>query len=206
MSTSVIRRRSASPIVTSVFTSASSRASRGAALGAVSRVDHHTCAGDPGSSVASTIVRPFAEDRRSTRPGETRTSVCSPGTSKVAVALPAGGTGITNEPRPGVAVIAAPHSSVAENVDGPSRTATCVVPSAMSGSGPPAIRASISVAPTMSGTLMLPVRKTSPSTCMVARTMPAATRARISVRVSVAATGGTSPGRRSRAARSSIRS
>ena len=51
------------------------------------------------------IVRPPADVRRRTRPGDTRRSDCSPGTSNVAVALPAGGTGSTNEPRPGDVVM-----------------------------------------------------------------------------------------------------
>ena len=60
-------------------------------------------------------------------PGDTRRSDCSPGTSNVAVALPAGGTGSTKEPRPGEVVMAEPHSSVAANVAGPVTIATCGV-------------------------------------------------------------------------------
>ena len=145
-SRSETRRTSASPIVTRLFTSDSIRTSRGAAVGPVSRDDHQTWVADPGDTAASTIVRPAADVRRSTSPGDTRKSDCSPGTSNVAVALPAGGTGRTKDPRPGLEVIAEPHSSVAENVEGPDRTATCELPSATSGSERLAMRASSSVA------------------------------------------------------------
>ena len=186
--------------------SASMRVSRGVAVGPVSRADQETVVGVPGSSVASMTVRPAADVRRTTRPGETRRSDCSPGTSNVAVALPAGGTGSTNEPRPGEVVTAAPQSSVAENVAGPVTIATCALPSAMSGSGRSPVRASSSVAWLMSGTLTAPVWKTSPSTVIVARTLPAATRTRRSARVSAAGSGAPSGGRGCPAARSSRRS
>ncbi len=205
-STSERRRRSASPMVTRVLTSDSSRASRGGAAGPVSRDDHQTCVDDPGSSVASTVVRPAADVRRSTRPGVTRRSDCSPGTSNVAVTLPAGGTGRTNEPRPGLAVIDVPHSRVAENDAGPVTTATWALPSATSGSGRSVERASSSVALLMSGTFTLPVWNTSPFTVIVARTAPASTRARMSARVSAAGSGAESGGRGCRLARSSSRS
>src|SRR5262245_46201654 len=143
-------------MVTSVLTSDSIRRSRGCGEGPVSRDDHQTCVDEPGDSVASTIVLPPPDARRSTRPGDTRRSDCSPGTSNVAVALPAGGTGSTNDPRPGLDVTAVPHSSAAENVEGPFRIATCELPSATSGSGRSAIRASSSVALVIRGTLTLP--------------------------------------------------
>ena len=73
-STSATIRTSASPIVTSVITSASIRTSRAAATGALSRIDHHTSVVVPGSSVASTIVRPAATDRRVISPAERWTS------------------------------------------------------------------------------------------------------------------------------------
>ena len=54
-------RTSESPSVTSVMTSATVRASRAAAVGALSRIDHHTSVAEPGVSVASTtVVRPAA--------------------------------------------------------------------------------------------------------------------------------------------------
>ena len=67
-------RTSESPIVTSVITSASVRSSRAAAAGALSRIDHHTSVDEPGSSVASTIVRPSATDRRVMSPADRCTS------------------------------------------------------------------------------------------------------------------------------------
>ncbi len=205
-STSETRRTSASPIVTRVLTSDSIRTSRGPAVGPVSRDDHQTCVADPGDTAASTIVRPAADVRRSTSPGDTRRSDCSPGTSNVAVALPAGGTGRTKDPRPGLEVIAEPHSSVAENVEGPDRTATCELPSATSGSGRSAMRASSSVALAINGTFTVPAWNTSPSTVIVARTALPAMRARMSVRVRAAATGAPSGGRGCRVARSRSRS
>ena len=67
-------RTSESPSVTSVMTSESVRSSRAAADGALSRIDHETSVDDPGSSVASTIVRPSAAVRRVTSPDDRRTS------------------------------------------------------------------------------------------------------------------------------------
>ncbi len=66
----------------------------------------------PGSSVASTTVRPLATERRVIRPADNRTSACSPGRSIVARAAPACGTGSTNEARPGGTTSGPPHSSV----------------------------------------------------------------------------------------------
>ena len=60
--------------MTSVMMSATVRTSRAAATGALSRIVHQTSAGDPGRSVASTIVRPSAVDRRVMRPADRWTS------------------------------------------------------------------------------------------------------------------------------------
>ena len=108
-------RTSESPIVNSVMTSAMVRTSRAAATGALSRIDHETSAGDPGSSVTSTTVRPFAADRRVTRPRDRRTSAWSPGRSRVACAVPAEGTGSVNVARPGWKTSGAPQASVSPN-------------------------------------------------------------------------------------------
>ena len=68
-----------------------------AATGALSRIDHHTSVAAPGSSVASTMVRPLATARRVISPADRRTSACSPGRSIVARAAPACGTGRMND-------------------------------------------------------------------------------------------------------------
>ena len=112
-------RTSESPMVTSVSTSASARSSRAATVGALSRIDHHTSVGLPGTSVASTLVRPFAAVRRVIRPADRWTSACSPGTSMVARAVPASGTGSANDARPGLNSSGAPHSRSSANAPGP---------------------------------------------------------------------------------------
>ena len=123
MSTSDTIRTSASPIVARVLTSASVRVSRDAAAVTGSRDDHDTRVRLPGSSVASTMVRPAAVVRLVINPGSSRTSDNSPGRSNVARALPAAGTGSTNDARPGAGVRTDPHSRLSENAAGPGKSA-----------------------------------------------------------------------------------
>ena len=109
--------------------------------------------------------------------------------SIVAVTLPADGTGSTNEPRPGVIVSGAAHSSVAAKAAGPEIKPTSVLFSETSGSGPLASRASRSVMPAMSGTLTTPLWKTWPSSAIEALATPPSTLTVMSARPSAAAGG-----------------
>jgi hypothetical protein len=112
-------RMSEPPSVTIVITSAVMRSSRADAIGALSRIDHDTSVADPGSSAASTTVRPLALERLVIHPADSRTSAWSPGRSILARAAPAGGTGRTNSARPGRSASGAAHSRSTENGPGP---------------------------------------------------------------------------------------
>src|SRR3989441_6307240 len=96
---------------------------------AISLVVHHTRAGLPGSSVASTIVWPLSVVRLVIKPGSMRTFAWLPGRSRVSNDVLAGGTGTMKEARPASTVSADAMSSETENGPGPLRMAACLCPS-----------------------------------------------------------------------------
>src|SRR4029079_19497141 len=116
-----------------------------------------------------------------------------------------GGTGSTNEARPGENVSDAPHSRVNENGPGPGSHAACELPSATSGSGRPAALASTSVAPEIRLTRLTPARRTCPDRLNVPRAVSRSTRTFRSAPESSAGTGTAVPPAAGRLARSSSR-
>src|SRR5262245_749275 len=115
---------------------------------------------------------------------------------------PAGGTGSTNDARPGANVSGAAQSSVTANGPGPGSTAACTLPSMASGSGRPSALASVSVAPAIRLTRVIPRLSTSPARlktpCAVSRSM----RTRRSALATTAGMGGIGGGCGGRPARS----
>ena len=96
-----------------------------------------------------------------------------------------------NDARPGANFSGAPHSSDSENEPGPGSSAACALPSAMSGSGRPATLASMSVAPDIRPTRVMPARSTSPVRLKTPWAVSRSTRTRRSALESTDATGAT---------------